>query len=1191
MRRFVVPVTLVVLALAGRPAAPHAEEARVTLLHTTDVHGALTARDELADRPALRGLSLAATLVARARREGQPVLLLDDGDALSGSPLAAIWHRDHAGAPEPVTMTMNAMGYDAMAVGNHEFDFGLAALDSARAAARFPFLAANVVRADGRPAFQATLVRQLPNGVKVGVLGLCTPAVPALADSAQWAGVTFLPPIEVAQREVARLRSLEHCDVVVVLAHTGLEKDPRTGEARRGDVPGENFGWRLADEVHGIDVVVLGHTHTVVPSAEVGGALVTQAGKWAEGLGRVDLTLTRASAGAPWSVASRRAQVIALADSLPVDAGLSGPLAPYEARTTAALDEVVGQAGEDLAAPGGRFADNALWQIVHRAQLAATGADVSLAAMFDPAQRIRAGSIRLRDVMRLYPYDNSLVTVRLTGAELRGALEQSARYLAAYTFEDGRPLAETGMAGYNFDMAMGVQYDVDLTRPPGERIQSLTRDGHPVRSGDTLRVVVNGYRAAGGGDFSMIRNAPRVGRAVPSAPAAVAAFLRAAGTLRAAVTPSWTLLPDYAAGPQRALIDRLVRAGVAPRGEVMHVLPDEPARRVDLAYWLGRAFDWRSQRPSGAFGDVPDSLEVWLDGILAKGVLGAEGRRDRFDPFRTAGVRTAIDWAERSARLAGYALAARKGDDLAFERGLVAGLELAGAPGRGDIPFEAPLTRGQWLGMLSNLRFPQLRVLETTDFHGAILGGAKDRRSGRAIGGTPALAAAIEHWRGENPEGTVLLDGGDIFQGTMISNLQFGRPVVEQMDLLAYAAAAIGNHDFDWSADTLRNRVMGMRFAALGANIAERRSGRRPWWVRSDTTFARRGVRVSVFGLAYPGTPRVTLPMNVAHLRFADDSLTAAGIVPRLRRAGADVVIGVGHIPAETDSTRRARGDIARLAGGVTGVDAWLGGHSHNVVDDRIHDAPVMIAGSSGQWLAMADLVVDPLRHRVIERRQRMMQVVADEFPVDTAWTGRVKRWNEGVAPIAAEVIGRSTAALTRGRPEATIGDFICDAMRFQSGADIAMQNPGGMRADLPAGPVTRGAIYEVMPFDNTIVTLSLSGADVRRALEQSLGYDRITQVSGIRYAFDGSLPPMGRVTSLTLADGSPLDATRIYTVAVSNFMAGGGDNYDALRRNGRPDDSGPLIRGAMEAFVRDRCKGGGALEIREDGRVRRAGR
>ncbi len=1188
MRRSIL-AALFVLAFLPPPA--RAEETRVTILHTTDLHGALLPFDDLRNQPVARGLAKIATIVSEIRGGGTPVMLLDAGDATSGSALVSVWQRDHAGEPEPVTRAMNALGYDAMAVGNHEFDYGPAVLEATRAAANFPWIAANVVRSDGSPAFPPSVVREYPGGVRVGVIGLATPAVPRLVDSTQCAGYQFLSPIEIAQREVNRLRGAEHCDVVIALAHTGLEKDTRTGQPRLGDVPNENFGWRLAHEVVGLDVVILGHTHTIVPSVMVDGTLVTQAGHSGDAVGRVDLTFTRATDTSPWKLTDRRARVIAIADTVATDLALADTLAGYAARTKVALDVVVGHAAAPLGAPGGRYADNALLQLVQRAQLDATGADVSLATLFDGTQRIPAGPVTVRDLMRLYPYENTLVTVELSGADLKEALEHSARLFADYTYDDQQPLTVPGMPTWNFDMPLGVTCEVDLTRPAGDRILQLSLNGRPLDPSRKLRVAVNGYRAAGGGDFTMIRRARVLGRPALSAPAALLDYVRRHPDVPAKIEPAWTLLPDYAAMPERPLIDRLVRFGLVPAAEVRHLIPEEPARRVDLAYGLGRALNLRSKRPSGAFGDVPDEVQVWVDGILSRGVLGRDGQGESFKPFQPATVGTALDWCERAARSAGFALAPGRAGDDAYRRGLLTGLSLAGGTSLDAAALGGGLTRAQWLGMVSNLRFPQVRVIETTDFHGAVISTARDRRSGRATGGTVYLASAIEQLTSENPAGTVLVDGGDTFQGSMLSNLQFGRPVVEQMNLLGYTAHAIGNHDYDWTADTLKARAMQMRFATLGANITERRTGRRPWWVRSDTIVTRRGVRVGILGLAYPGTPRVTLAENVAHLKFGDDSAAAAPIVPRLRKEGSAIVIAVGHIPGETDSTRGAHGDVARLARGVPGVDAWLGGHSHNVIDDRINGASVMIAGALGQWLAVVDMVVDPVKRQVLEKRQRMIPVIAGDAPVDSSWFGRVERWNESVGPIAAEVIGRAAVALDRRRPEATIGDFISDAMRFVSGVDIAMQNPGGMRANLAAGEITRGAIYDIMPFDNTIVTEKLTGDEVKLALEQGLRNERITQVSGLRYTLDLSKPKGSRVVSLALADGTPLDPAKLYKVAVNNFMATGGDNYNVLATGAEKTDTGLLIRGAMEALVRDRCKAGGVLDIRPDGRIAEAGR
>ena len=1206
--------------LLACPGAAHSDEgradqARLTILHTADLHGTLTAWDYLADRPAARGLARVATLVRDVRTEGSPVLLLDSGDAMQGSPLETVWRRGFTEGPEPMMTAMTRMGYDAMAVGNHEFSFGMGAMARARADAGFPWLAANVVRADGSPAFDRSLVKSFGD-LRVGIVGLCTEAVPSLEDSANHAGLRFLPAVTAARDEVARLKGEGRCDAIVVLAHTGLGHPPGAGEAPDGDAP-ENVGLRLAQEIPGVDVLILGHTHAVIDSARVGGTLVTQAGRWAEGLGRVDLVFTRPTRAARWVLATRRSRVLAVTDSIPDHAPLVDFAEPYHRATRAALAETLGVALGELAAPRGRLEDGPLWELIHRVQLDATGADVSLAALFDPAVRIPPGPITLRDAMAIYPYDNTLGVVELTGAELKSTLERSAGYFSPlpYSFEDGG-LVDSSAAGYNYDTAEGVSYEIDLTRPPGDRILQLTLRGEPVDPERRLRVAVNSYRMNGGGGFEALRRAPRLPFHTRPVRDLLVDYVRRMRTLEGRYTRNWSLLPDYAGTEERPFIDRLVRQGILPRAEAMRLYPYESTQRGDLAYWISRAFGWRERRLSGAFGDVPDSLEPWLDGLVRRRVLGVGGHEEQFRPFAVVSLAMALDWCEGAARSAGYDLGSARGDP-SFRRGLMTGVDFGRGPGRaGTFVFRDTLTRAQALALVANLRFPSVRVLATTDFHGAILPG-RDRRANRPVGGSAVLAAWIAALRDEDPEGTVLVDGGDWFQGTMISNLAFGRPVVEQMNALGYTAAAIGNHEFDWTADTLERRVREMHFAALGANMLQVRDGKRPRWVRADTLVTRKGVRIGILGLCYPETPTVTLAKNVAHLRFADDSATAAVLVPDMRRRGrASVVIGVGHIPGGADSTGRATGDLGRLARGVAGVDAWFGGHSHNRVDGRAFrpfrpapvrrrgttiqypanpepgdSVPAMIAGSHGEVITVCDLRVDPLAHRVIERRARLVTTYGDRVTPDSAMQARVERWNEGVAATGAETVGRNARRLTRTRGgESTVGNLVTDAMRAAVGADIAFQNSGGLRADLAEGVVTRASVYEVMPFDNTIVTIELTGTEVMRALEDALRTGRVTQTSGLRYAFDLRRPEMGRLTALQTADGAPFDTTRVWKVAVNNFMADGGDDSSTLARGRNKQDTRVLVREALERFVRERCAGGATLDYRPDGRITRAG-
>jgi 2',3'-cyclic-nucleotide 2'-phosphodiesterase/3'-nucleotidase len=1138
-------------------ASARAEDARITILHTTDLHGAFDSWDYGADRAASHGLTRIATLVRRVRAEGQPTLLVDAGDAIQGG-AATLFARGVDSLPDPMMSLMNAIGYDAMAVGNHEFDFGVARLDRIRSAAKFPWLAANVVRDDGGLSFEGSMVRSA-GGFKVGIVGVCTPAVPSFGDSSRWTGMRFQEPTEAARREVDRLRHIENCDVVILVAHTGLERDPVTRTPRVGDTPDENWGFRLAEQVRYVDAIVLGHTHVVIPSAKVSGVPVAQAGHGGEGLGRIDLRLSRTDAHSPWVVNEVTSRYLAVTDSVADDSTVAALARRYHDAARRALAAPVGNVSRSLSAPAGRLSDNPLLDLIHRAQLDATGAEISLASLPDPSATLGPGPIAQRDLLRLYPFENTLGVVQLTGGQLKRVLEQSAGLLARYDFAHGAARFVPAAPAYNFDTAEGVSYAVDATRPEGDRIVELTWQGQPLDTARVFKVALNSYREFGGGGFAALAKAPHLSQDTRTVRELIAAYLQKHGEPETESGGNWRVRPAFAQSPERPLIDLLERQKTLTSDDAMAIDPESQMSHATFAAWVARAMGPKAGAAIGA----PKA--------------GGKGGQPRERPITPS---EALELCEKAARAARYSLSA-KSPDASFRRSLLTGTSLEEG--------SRTLNATQAFGLIANLRFPTIQVLETTDFHGFILPTARERNGDRLVGSSPVLAAWIEHLRAANPEGTVLLDGGDWYQGTMISNLQFGRPVIEQMNALGYAAAAIGNHEFDWTADTLARRVRELHFAALGANMVERKTNRLPAWARSDTVVTRRGVKVGILGLCYRNTPTVTLGKYVEHLRFDDDSATAARIVPLLRKR-SDVVVAVGHIPAETDTARHARGDLVRLAH-VPGVDLWLGGHSHNQVLDEVQSVPVAIAGQHGEVIAVCDLVFDGLDRHVVERHARLQPTYVSEYPPDSAMAARVARWNAEIGPLAGRVLCRNQRALGRDRGgESAVGSLVADAMRAAVKAEVAMQNSGGLRADLAAGDVTESSIYEVMPFDNTIYYLELTGTEIRAAIEEGLSFGRITQVSGIRYAFDLARPKGSRLMMLSQADGQPIDPTYHYPVVINNFMAGGGDNSGVLTGGRNRRDTGQNVRDALRDFVSaTAAANGGVLDYRADGRIRRA--
>lgn len=537
-------VVLLLALIISAATLLQAQERRVqiTILSTTDLHGNLLPVDYYTNQPDVRGLGKIATLIRQARNENPNTLLLDSGDTIQGSPLESFHSRKNNQPPDPMMLAMNALKYDAMAVGNHEYNFGLTVLAKARGEARFPMLSANTYKkGTNETYFQPYLVKEVA-GVRIGILGLTTPGVPYWENPDNYTGLEFRNPLEEAKRWVPILRDKEKVDLVIVAMHMGLDEDLRTGEKSPGQVPNENMALAIARETGGVDLILMGHTHREVPSLFVSSMiekgifrpmsdppkepadlrftypkvvenpLLVQASNWGRSLARVDIYLSKggtATSSGRWKLEARAARTIPVDDKTVVDPEIAAIAAPYDKETQAWLDQPIGTSERELTAMDAYGRDTAILDLVQRVQMEAGKADVSMAAPFNLKARIRHGPVTVRDIAGLYIYENTLVVLDVTGQQLKDALEHSARFFRPY--ESGKTPAELidpKIPGYNFDVAEGVTYDIDITKPLGQRIANLRFQGAPLAMERRLRLVTNNYRAGGGGGYSMFKNAP-----------------------------------------------------------------------------------------------------------------------------------------------------------------------------------------------------------------------------------------------------------------------------------------------------------------------------------------------------------------------------------------------------------------------------------------------------------------------------------------------------------------------------------------------------------------------------------------------------------------------------------------------------------------------------------------------------------
>lgn len=503
-------LALAVLGLAG--VCP-ARQVTVTLLATTDLHGNIYPVDYFTAQPAERGLAKLAALIEAVRRENPNTVLIDCGDTIQGSPIESIYQSwvargrlplglTFAGPPltaDPMMLAMNRLGYRAMTLGNHEFNFGLKNLNRARGDAKFPWLSANTVVEPGAKAkpFDPYVVVET-GGVKLAVIGVTTPSIPMWEEPPHYEGYRFTDPKKAVAEALAHLRKNERPDIVVTAAHMGL------GRREEGS---ENQVYGIATGVPGLDAIVFGHTHQQVEGERIGDALVVQPKNWGGSLARIDFTLEPAGNG--WKVVGKRSRLLPASEASEPDREILALARPYHELAERYLNTPVAESGADLDARFGRIEDTALVDAVHAVQLHYAKADVSFTSLFNLRVRAPKGRVTVRQIAALYLYDNELLAIEGDGRMVKDALENAVRYyntcLDAACSQG--PLINKRVMGYNYDMAQGVEYEVDLRRPEGDRIVNLRRGGKPLAPAEKLRIAVNNYRAGGSGGYSMFRGA------------------------------------------------------------------------------------------------------------------------------------------------------------------------------------------------------------------------------------------------------------------------------------------------------------------------------------------------------------------------------------------------------------------------------------------------------------------------------------------------------------------------------------------------------------------------------------------------------------------------------------------------------------------------------------------------------------
>lgn len=471
----------------------------------------------------------------------------------------------------------------------------------------------------------------------------------------------------------------------------------------------------------------------------------------------------------------------------------------------------------------------------------------------------------------------------------------------------------------------------------------------------------------------------------------------------------------------------------------------------------------------------------------------------------------------------------------------------------------------------------RLDIVFSNDIHGGI-----DRAEATfmnpdfppQLGGGASAATLINHVRSlaGKKRDMLLLDAGDFFQGRPVGTVTKGRAVIEYMNAIGYDAMTIGNHEYDIVEEELTETLKAANFPILSCNIQDKRTGELPWYVVPYRIVNRMGLRIGIIGFTTTDTEKMSFPDHIKNIRFLDEKESVGKYVDIVRnQEKADIVIVLGHagLPYDNEETYLTRyntkgerlseeryaawgWDAQEVAREVPGIDLFIGGHIHKGIAkpwiDPYTHTMVIQGYAYGSNLGWMTLTIDPETKSVSGyelpalREGLMITLFEDQFIPDPD----ISKTIEAQVAIAEkgmdEIIGSAAVHLSRTNVDAQslMGNTITDAMRNEVNADFAFLNLGGVRAEIKSGPVTYRDIFQVMPFDNMLVSFRCTGEFLRRIIETRVeGGRHGLVVSGVNVVYSKKRPNFDRVTTLKIG-GEPWDKNKIYTCATTDFLLQG---------------------------------------------------
>jgi 2',3'-cyclic-nucleotide 2'-phosphodiesterase / 3'-nucleotidase / 5'-nucleotidase len=1115
-----------------------ANTATLRILETTDLHDAVMAYDyyQDTDKGVNYGLAKTATLIGQARTGYESnSMLFDAGDLLQGNPMA-----DYVAKVKPLTendthpmfKAMKELKYDGGIVGNHEFNYGLGYLNTALKNAPYPVVNANIYvdDKDNDPTNDKnyfTPYQIIPkkikdkNGVEqtvnVGIVGFAPPQILQWDKDNLQGKVIVKDIVKTANKYVAEMKS-KGADVIVAIAHSGCDV------TNDGQEEAENAVFSLS-KVSGIDALLFGHAHYAFPGGKefhVGGKLdqpdlpgldntqgtingtpAVEAGYWGNNLGVLDLELVQQEDGT-WKADRTKSKSV----TKPVTADTAADQTIVDAVKTeheATLAYVRGKIGETTSPMSSYFSrvmDDPTIQIVNNAQ---------------------------------------------------------TDYVKNWIKTNKPELADIPVISAGAPFKAGRQGATDYT--------NIAKGDLSIKSANDLYLYNNTLKA------------------VELTGAEVKEWLEMSASQFNQIDPNKAdaqELINYSFQPYNFDVIDGVKYQVDVTKPARYnfttgdVVSADSHRIINFTDMNGKEIDpnqkfivaTNNYRATGG-GNFPGTK-----GGKATIVVDSpyENRQILMDYIKDQKVVNPV--ADNNWKIAPVGGVAKT---LTFKSSPAAKDVLASAPNVKDV---APLSDGSGFEQYTLDQNVHVQLLGINDYHGQLdtWRSIKDS-TGKVVdysGGIEWLAAYLKDREAANPANTLMLQAGDLVGASPpVSALLQDEPTIRFMNELGFDVGTIGNHEFDEGVVEMKRLINGgdnpktAQYEAkygkftgstmdyVVANVVDEKTNEPilpPYTVKEVD-----GVKIGFIGVVTKDTPLIVTPAGVAGVKFTDEVTAINKYAKELTDKGVKTIVVLAHNPgtSKTDGTA-ATGQVVDMAKAIdSSVDVIYGAHDHKYLNTNVEGKVLVQSWSYGTAFSDIDLTIDPATGDVMkdQTKAEVVDTLHSKITADAKIKAELDGYQEDIKPIVSKVVGSTSAAITNvqnASGESALGNLIADGMRAVTGTDFGFMNAGGIRNPLPAGTITWGDLFKVQPFGNDLVTMTVTGDQIRTLLNQQFqappSYNKIMSISGLHYTWTDSQPYGSKVLDIYTEDGSLIDPKAEYTITVNNFMADGGDGFAVLK-------------------------------------------